>query len=219
MNAGKPLNLRTTLLLSTCILTIFCVPVRNPHAQRRVKTTAPCVLELKDAPTIRGLRLGMALNEFLEMFPSAKAGRNSRPEVGATSYEINQAEHPNFVDKSTKLDFVWFVDERLSSVGFKYPEFEPVSINDFVRQAAAKLGLPSIGWKNFDGLPNPKILRCRYFEVMIGRESFRAGIGDPYIILSDKVADAKIIARENELKRKDVEERRRKEREKRIFKP
>ncbi len=48
---------------------------------------------------------------------------------------------------------------------------------------------------------------------------FRAGVGNPYLILSDYSGDDKIKAREKENKRKEVEERLKKKHEKQIFKP
>lgn len=192
---------------------------QRSRIKNKSKITPICTLELKNAPVIRGLRLGMSKLEFLKLFPSATELENSRPEVGAISYEVNQEENPNFADKSVILNFVWFVDDKLSSLGFKYPDYEPISINDFVRQAATKLDLPLNGWGNYDGLSNPKILKCKEFDVMIGWEMFRAGVGDPYLILSDYEGDKKITEREKENKKKEEDEHRRKEREKRTFKP
>lgn len=185
----------------------------------KLNSALPCSLELKDAPTIRGLSLGMALSEFLKMFPSATENTVSRRNVGAISYDVNQEENPNFTDSDVKFNFVWFVDDKLSSLGFVYPNYEPTSITDFVRQAATKLKLPLVGWKNYDGLSNPQVLKCKDFDVMIGREMFRAGVGDPYLILSDYSGDAKIAAREKEIKRKEAEEVLRKKRERQTFKP
>jgi hypothetical protein len=212
-----------SLLPTGALLALFfCF---SAYGQQRAKplrkpaTPSSCTLELKDAPVIRSIRLGMSASEFLKMFPSATKRDNSRPEVGAVTYEIDSEENPNFAGSGVQLNFVWFVDDELSSVGFKYPEYEPSSLNDFIRQAAAKLNLPVSGWKNSDGLSNPKTLKCKDFDVMIGREEFRAGVGDPYLILSDYSGDAKIDAREKEIKRKEAEERLRKKRERQIFKP
>lgn len=210
----RPLILLSGISLGLC----FCLASYGQRTRTRQKaaTISPCTLDLKDAPIIRGVRLGMPVDEFLKMFPSASERENSRPEVGAITYEVNQEENPNFADSGVELQFVWFVDEALSSIGFRYPEYEPTSIDDFVRQAAAKLGLPSVGWKNLYG---NREIKCRGFNVLIGQEVFKAGIGDPYLILSDNASDAKIIAREKEMKRKEAEQRRRKEQERRIFKP
>lgn len=184
--------------------------------------TPPCSLELKDSPTIRGIRLGMPVGEFLKMFPSATEQPYSRPEVGAITYEIDSEEEPNFAGSGVILNYVWFIDGKLSSAGFKYPEYEPVSISNFIRQAAVKLNLPSVGWRNYDGSTDPeipKVLKCKDFDVTVGQERFRGGVGVPYLSLSDYSGDAKIMAREKENKRKEIEDRLRKKREKRIFKP
>jgi len=75
-----------TFLMTGIALTLFlCLPTYAQSTKTRQKSTSvlPCALELKDAPTIRGIRLGMPVNEFLKMFPSATERDNSRPEVGA----------------------------------------------------------------------------------------------------------------------------------------
>ncbi len=217
MYSSKPPKGRTYLLIWAFILTL-CLSSYGQRTRTRQKggTISPCMLELNDAPKIRGARLRMPVDEFFKMFPSARERENSRPEVGARTYEVNQEENPNFANRGVQLQFVWFVDEALSSIGFHYPEYEPTSVDDFVRQAAARLRLPSVGWKNSYG---NRELKCKGFNVLIGREMFRAGVGDPYLILSDNTAEAKIIAREKEIKRQEVQERRRKEQERRIFKP
>jgi hypothetical protein len=154
----------------------------------------------------------MPVKEFLKVFPSASESSDSKPAVGAINYELHQEDNPNFAKSGVQVNFIWFVDDALSSIGFSYPEYEPVSIDDFVRQAAAKLALPSVGWNNSDGKSE---LKCQGFNVLIGRE----GVENPYLTLTDKASDAKIAAREKELTRKEAEEQRRKEQERRIFKP
>jgi hypothetical protein len=198
----------------------ICTAAYGQRASTRgpVKTeaTAPCTLETKDARQIRGIRLGMPVSEFLEKFPSAKEAAHSRHKVGAIIYEFDQSENPDFADGGVEMRFVWFVDGALSSVGFYYPKYEPTSVDDFVRQASARLGLPSAGWKK--AFENRELV-CRGFSALVGREMFRAGVGDPFIILADTAADAKVDAREKEIKRKEDEERRRRERERHVFKP
>ena len=199
MGLSKTSKWRMRLLISGIMFGLsFCIPSYGQRTRTRQKagTIAPCTLELKDAPNIRGVRLGMPIDDFLRMFPSARERENSRHEVGAITYEVNQEENPDFANSGVELQFVWFVDKALSSIGFHYPEYEPTSIDDFVRQAAAKLGLPSVGWRNSYG---NRELKCKGFNVLIGREVFRAGVGAPYLILSDNDSDGKIVAREIEI--------------------
>jgi hypothetical protein len=212
------LKWRTLSLISVVALGLcLCLPgygQRPPKRQKagKAEITAPCTLELKASPTIRGLRLGMPVKEFLKMFPSASESSDSKPLVGAITYEIRQEENPNFAKSGVQVNLIWFVDEALSSIGFIYPEYDPVSIDDFVRQAAAKLALPAVGWNNSDGKSE---LKCQGFTVVIGRE----GEENPYLTLTDNASDAKVKAREKDLTRKETEEQRLKEQERRIFKP
>lgn len=209
------LKWRTLSLISVVALGLcFCLPSYGQRPQKRQKAeiTPPCTLELKDSPTIRGLRLGMPVKEFLKMFPSASESTDSKPAIGAINYELHLEEIPNFAKSGVQVNFIWFVDEALSSIGFSYPEYEPVSIDDFVRQAAAKLALPSVGWNDSAWKSE---LKCQGFNVLIGRE----GVENPYLTLTDSASDAKIEAREKVLTRKEAEESRRKEQERRIFKP
>ena len=206
----RTLSLITAVALGLC----FCLPgyAQRPPRRQKAEITQPCTLELKDSPTIRGLRLGMPVKEFLKMFPSASESSDSKPLVGAITYEIRQEENPNFTKSGVQVNLIWFVDEALSSIGFIYPEYDPVSIDDFVRQAAAKLALPSVGWNDSDWKSE---LKCQGFNVLIGRE----GVENPYLTLTDNASDAKVKAREKDLTRKETEEQRLKEQERRIFKP
>jgi hypothetical protein len=206
---------RTRILISVVAVGLcLCAPSYAQGLQKSKKPEIgpPCTVELKDSPTIRGLRLGMRVEEFRKMFPSADEGRESKPNVGAVNYEIYEDENPNFAKSGIKVNFIWFVDGALSSLGFIYPEYEPVSLEDFVRQAATKLALPAAGWRSSDWKSE---LKCHGFSVLVGRE----GTENPYLTLMDTVSDAKVKARENELARKETEEQRRKEQERRIFKP
>jgi hypothetical protein len=206
---------RTLSLISVVALGLcFCLPGygQRPPRRQKAEITPPCTLERKDSPIIRGLRLGMPVKEFHKMFPSASESSDSKPAVGAINYEIHQEENPNFAKSGVQVNFIWFVDEALSSIGFSYPEYEPVSIDDFVRQAAAKFALPAVGWNSSDWKSE---LKCQGFNVVIGRE----GEENPYLTLTDNASDAKIAAREKELTRKEAEEQRRREQERRIFKP
>lgn len=208
------------LIVTTLLFFSSSILAQSKKAKQKTKSFSPCTLEIKDSPKIRDVYLRMPKNKFLEMFPSAELVENlSDSEIGNLRYDVNSSENSNFADGDAEITFVWFVDDELASIGFQYPKFEPVGIKDFVRQASEKFKLPLNSWQNTDGMTNPQTLQCKEFEVMIGSEVFRAGQGNPYMILSDKVADEKIAARRKEIQTKKKEELLRKEKEKRVFKP
>ena len=77
---------RVSLLINALLILTFCVPIngQRPRARQSARAAQPCTLTLQNAPTIRGVRLGMPLDEFRQVFPAARERPNSRPEVGAT---------------------------------------------------------------------------------------------------------------------------------------
>lgn len=211
---------RRVFILFFALVFTGCVWVPNYAQKARSRhngvTTSRCTLPLSAAPKIRGLYLGMAAAEFLQMFPSAQS-RKSPLGGDEISYEVKQQENRYFGNDDVWLGGNWFADGRLYYVSFDYPKFRAnIGMPAFVRQVSATLKLPSAGWRIEYGINGT--LRCQGFSVMIGLR--RVGEqGETFVSLQDDVANANVIARDKERKKLKAEELRRQREERRIFKP
>jgi hypothetical protein len=171
----------SSIVLSLCFfLPTYSQTQRN---RRKANNTSPCALELKTAPTIHGVKLGMTVNEFLSAFPSAREA--SKLKVGVQSYDF-------YTERGVAVDIAWFLDGNLVFVGFHYPEVYPSNMDNFTRQMAAKFGLPSVGWKNISGV---REIKCKGFRVAIGRPDYPSPNGPPYLQLEDISGYGKLMAR------------------------
>lgn len=203
----------TVALASSIYLPIYGQGRRNSNNPPSVQ---PCALELRDAPKIRGIKLGMTIGEFLELFPSARRTPTKYdPEIREESYDVFAEGEEDLAGVS--INTVQFVDKKLSFVSFSYDNFAPSSAADFVRQASARLGVPATGWKAESKAI--RTLTCKEFEITISTGDYGFRQENPYLLLKDNVAFAKVVARKNEKKRREIERRRREEQERRVFKP
>jgi hypothetical protein len=179
--------------------------------------TETCSIKLDQAPSLRGIKLGMSLNQVLDLIPG------SREDSNITGFlETARRRHPAAPPEKIRLTFsassyqslpmfnnllnitVQTFDDRVTdlSVGYAYPPWERV--DDFVAKVAESLNLPGVKeWEHVDSRTNK--LKCQDFEVRVYADN---GLNSS-VTLSDLTAGRKIAER-----KKAVIEKTRKE-----FKP
>ncbi len=178
--------------------TFFC------FAQTKLPSKAnKCNFTLKDAPVLRGLKLGMSEDEILKFFdvsekkdlvPSFKRNSNldSYIDVSSSVYEKRK----EFKDVS-KLIIIMF-DKKLYLIHLQYAcdsvSFE--NAQQFAKNISEKFNLPFSAWDYRDKIKGD--LRCKEFEIGINSSSNE-------LALMDKIS---------EQRKKDIEEEKRKD-----FKP
>jgi len=164
-------------------------------------------------PKLRGVYVGMPVEEFLRIYPSSRQDGLGNPRVGEISYDIAEDEQPSAND--VRILAIKFLDDKLSFVSFNYWNFDPVNVEDFARQAAEKFNLPSRGWKAEFGFLT---MKCQGFRVRVCKCTGPRELG-PTLILDDPEAE-QIVQRRLKIKEREERElKRREEQERRVFKP
>jgi hypothetical protein len=162
-----------------------------------------CALTLAQAPDLRGLKLGMTVEQMLALFPGSREDNEirtvlSRPAnpFGVTNLIIRPEKY------SSKSKFagirqinIAFLDGRLSNLyaGYNGPEWKHV--DEFVTKFAEGTRLPAAdAWEAYVGMDTQlKTLKCKEFEISI----FAGGQGGDvnYVKLQDTPAQQKLKER------------------------
>lgn len=145
--------------------------------------------------------------------------------VSSTSLFSKEGERKPPREAYEDVDYIWhFFAGKLFYLIVKYNEFEPPSVQDFVKQAAPRLNLPLTGWSFTT--KNHATLNCHGFmiELWAGNlpgESFDQDVAT--IMVTDSVVKAELdrrLKQETDKEKRLQEERIRQQRDrKRIFKP
>ncbi len=178
-------NLCLSISVTALALCLSLAVYAQNRTRRETNVVSVCSIDLKDAPAIHGLKLGITVNEFLRVFPSAARTVN-RPNAGIIGYAYN-------TERDVAIDVAWFLDGTLVFVGFHYPETYPTNMDTFTKQMAARFGLPASGWRNVSGV---RELKCKRFTVSIGQPDYPGPGGPPYLQLTDIAGYEKFMARD-----------------------
>ena len=115
--------------------------------------TKPCTLELKDAPAIRGLRLGMPRVEAQKTFP------------GEATMVLIQKEAlqktPGF--EGVDLLSLSFISDRLAEISVLYEQITWRDSQEFASRLSETMGLPAESW--IHSHLNSSGLICKEFTV------------------------------------------------------
>ncbi len=173
---------------STILITTIGLSV---HAQTTNQETAQCSLKLAQAPAIRGLKLGMKMDEVLNIFPGSRENENVKfaisdnefyPRFGVVDFFIAPAQ---FAGKErfagiSSLYFV-FVEGRMVRYSVEYSRPPWPRTDDFVNKIAGAFQLPPASNWSTDQLGH-KNMACDGFRVQItardGRGSVMVTTGD-----------------------------------------
>lgn len=138
---------------------------------------SPCTLKVAQAPAVRGVKLGMKIEEVLALFP----GSSEKDEI--KSKIVNVDGYPNFgvteisifpQDYSTRDRFAGisgfyfvFLDGRIAQnqVGYQSPPTWQ-RVDDFVAKLSDSFKLqPVTNWETDKNRPGAKILKCDGFQL------------------------------------------------------
>jgi hypothetical protein len=148
------------------------------HGQTsRVSEIRHCTLSAAQAPAIRGIRLGMRLDELLSLFPGSRQkdkikgalkGAKRRPSYEALRLNFSFVDYPtNALFKGVNQFDVTLLDEKVVRlwVGYEGPPWNDV--NEMITRVSDVLGLPGASAWEVSNRKEDKVLKCAGFEVRV----------------------------------------------------
>lgn len=162
-----------------------------------------CSLNMSQAPVLHGLKLGMTMDEVLNLFPGSKDDAELRPllseppsRFGGSSFSIKPSKYATS-ERFSEINNITFnlLDGRVSSfsLGFNGPEWSHV--DKFVAKLIENTNLPQVDqWQPYVGMDNQvKTLTCTDFSIRV----FVGGPGGNLnsVLIEDLDADKKLKER------------------------
>ncbi len=155
-----------------------------------------CKLKLAQAPAIRGIRLGMNVEQVLAQIPGSEADSNllanlSRDYFGSRNVSVRPGSYSTSKEKFAGINAIdlHFLDGRLLSFHVQYSGPEWRSREQFAARVAEVLNLPNVAaWKETS---NALALTCDGFEIS-------AQTPGPLIGMKDTRVDVAGVIRERE---------------------
>ena len=145
-------------------------------------SSQPCTLKLSQAPAVRGVRLGMTVDELLPMFPGssdsvaikqALSSAEGYPQFGEGQFGIDPSNWGN-KERFSGINAYYFdvFDRRIVGLTIQYPRFPQgprwQDPDDLVRRFSESFHLPGPkDWAPEQGDSNRKKLKCDGFEVRV----------------------------------------------------
>ncbi len=145
--------------------------------------------DCQNAPVMRGLRLGMNINQFRVLFPSAQMVR-TREQLGEVALRIINLREPRLEGIGTLLTY--FLDGKLYFIMIDYTgQIEWKGLDQFVEHFSKATGLRT----KWEGYLESRTLRCHSFIVKAQMND-----GKPRVIIQDRAAVLQLNKREEQLK-------------------
>lgn len=186
-----------TVLLSAivlCVASTAAAQTANPSPQ----VAGDCKLTLSESPALQGIRLGMTVDQALDVFPKNSRGPLVRTESPRYGFHTVGVDPQNTEDKENSSGVRYinlgFLDGELSFFTIVYYGPEWNNEEQFASQVADTLNLPgSDFWKTIGG---SKVLNCDGFQISVQLNS-----GNTIELRNTERDAAKIVAqREKEAK-------------------
>lgn len=152
---------------------------------------ATCDLTPKQAPTIRGFRLGMTLNQVFELLPTTRTDKQvveglerikaeqmpSQLTVQLNGYEFPYKTMPMF--QNIQYIVLRFFREEITSITIQYNWPYWSNADEFIAKLRETLTLPEA--KEWQGAQDNKNLRCKDFAMNVSAQNNGGG----YLSLQD----------------------------------
>lgn len=191
------------------VATVVIMAALSAHGQTRVEkaTIQPC--ELKQAPAVRGIRLGMTTEDLLALFPGsasengisqAVAKAANYPNFGVTGMQINPS-HYSTKERFAGIGYLNFLilDGRLAQFEVNYLGPAPYgptwrNIDDFITKITDAFELPAAkNWTAQAYNPSTKELKCDGFQLSASNVNLRgsftvATIDAPFKVQQQRLA-------------------------------
>ena len=176
------------------------VPTVSAQTSTSAAGASECKLKLAQAPVIRGIRLGMTVNEVLAVFPGAEKDEALRQQLSQTHFGSTTVSVWPFKyaskEKFLGVDYVTvgLLDGELNSFTVTYRGPVWNTSDQFALKVAEALRLPALEfWK--DAGTAIKFLRCDGFEV---RTQMSPESGSNSIFVKNRERDAAQTIRERD---------------------
>ncbi|MBC7929485.1 MAG: hypothetical protein H7Z38_02860 [Rubrivivax sp.] len=171
----------TRLLTTTFFVTLFAAAA----AAQQAPAAQPCMLKAESAPELRGLRLGMNVEQIKARFPSAQFGQS---QFGLTNGQINNALDAPAPDaamlKGINSIFLQLVDQRLTQISVSYGNSIRWESNEqFISRVTEALKLPAV-WKDVN--QNLPYIECDGFVVKAQVNSISIIARKPYEVVEKR---------------------------------
>ena len=167
--------MKRLLLLAIVLGSASVVPGQTSKTE-----AGECQMTLTQAPAIRGIRLGMTMDQALGVFPGAADDQEIQAELSRRYFGFQRTSlvpgklgsKERFIGvKSVDLGFM---DGPLNFFALNYDGPEWQSDKQFASKVAEALTLPGVdSWKSRDG---GQVLSCQGFEVKVTASSPRIEI-------------------------------------------
>lgn len=194
--------MKTVLLIALVLGSVSTAAAQtsNPGASG----TGECKLKLSQAPALRGIRLGMSVDQVLAQIPGSEADSNllaglSRDYFGSRSATVMPGSYVTSKEKFAGINLIelHFLDGRLLSFQVRYGEPEWRSREQLVARVAEVLNLPGVGaWKQ---ITNALALACDGFEISaqtFGGKDTGIGMKDTTVDFAKVVQDRAEVPKE-----------------------
>ncbi len=143
------------------LFVLLCSPIAAQENKCELKLS-----QIKNADTFFGFYLGMSIDSVRELVPTLKTGKTDKFGLMKTSFS------PRFDPKIEKTKFenvrtvsFEFLDDKLVDLWIGYTaEFKWQTIEEFLPQMSASLGLPVNGWQTKE---LERRLECKEFRVVM----------------------------------------------------
>ena len=167
--------MKRTFLAAICTLIALSA---YGQTQTTASGVSPCTLNLAQSPAVRGVKLGMNVDDLLQLFPASTAIRSSiatadgYPHFGSVEVFINPSEYSTRDRFMGIQDFrLVLLDGRVTRYQVEYQQFPfgPTwrKVSDFVTRLAESFKLPSAtNWDEDQNTPSQRRLRCDGFQIV-----------------------------------------------------
>ena len=174
------------ILLSASLLLMAV----STYGQTNSPSSQPCTLKLSQAPAVRGVKLGMAVDELLSLFPGNSDNAGIKQALSAAEGYSHFGEatfyiHPSLGANKERYSgiaayFLRSFDGRLVSIEVQYESFPAgarwKSADDLIPRFSDSFHLPGPG----DWAPElgnlRKRLKCDGFEIVVTTDGDRGSI-------------------------------------------
>jgi len=173
------------------LISILLLPVAaSAQTTASANPAETCQLAVNKSPVIRGIKLGMKIEDLLRLFPSAEQNEQLKKTLGErTSYPhlgvVNLYVTPR--DYSTKAQFAGIsglrflaIDDRIAEYDVSYadpPDGPSWSrVEDWVAKVAESFDLPPVSNWSVDRSDSERTLRCNGFYVRASNSNLRGNL-------------------------------------------
>lgn len=161
----------------TTLIIVSIMPAAFTQTLSQQPSASRCNLTLAQAPIIRGLRLGMGVDELLTLFPRSRedpeiistlASAKGAPNYGLANLGFASHKYPSSpLSKNVNLFSIQMFDNRVSSIDVYYNGPAWTNVDEMIVKVAQSLNLPGAQDWSQSFSQNTKSLKCNGFEVSV----------------------------------------------------